>query len=128
MLTLISSSGRDWYFVGDRPSISRLVVGTRGCVITNDWRMSMARSFVGNRATSVSDRRPIVRSITVPTDWSYDQSGCQAIDRTITIVILRPIVRIVMGHDQLHDRSFDCVIRGHPQTVMRPSTTGGTIT
>ena len=34
-----------------------LAIGrTRGRAITNDWRISMARSVVGNRATSGSDR------------------------------------------------------------------------
>ena len=34
----------------------------------------MARSVVGNRATSGGDHRPIVRSITASDDRSYDQS------------------------------------------------------
>ena len=36
---------------------------TRGRAITNDWRISMERAIVGNRATSGSDQRPM-----------YDQS------------------------------------------------------
>ena len=35
----------------------------RGRSITNDWRISMARAIVGNRATNGSDQRPM-----------YDQS------------------------------------------------------
>ena len=44
----ISSSGR----------IPRLI-STYGRAITNDWRISMARAIVGNRATSGSDQRPM---------------------------------------------------------------------
>ena len=38
-------------------------ISTRGRAFTNDWRISMARAIVGNRATSGSDQRPM-----------YDQS------------------------------------------------------
>ena len=34
-------------------------ISTRGRAITNDWRISMARAIVGNRATSGSDKRPM---------------------------------------------------------------------
>ena len=181
-----------------------LTIGrTRGGAITNDWRRWMARSVVGNRATSGSDHRFFRRSIIASDDRSYDQSWCRVTDRSInrgvrrrvarTIVAscdrshnqswraatdrtinrcvrreiarpswhLRPIVRLVVPpvakscdksgqvsnsrfterdvvqrvappivrwHDQLHDQSCHCVIRDNPQLVMRPHTTGGTIT
>ena len=45
-----------------------LTIGrTRGRAITNDWRRWMARSVVGNRATSGSDHRPIVCQSLRPT-------------------------------------------------------------
>ena len=45
-----------------------LTIGrTRGRAITNDWRRWMTRSVVCNRATSGSDRRPIVRQSLRPT-------------------------------------------------------------
>ena len=52
MFAKISTSGR----------IQRSI-STRGRAIAKDWRMSMARAIVGNRATSGSDQRPM-----------YDQS------------------------------------------------------
>ena len=71
MFATIYSSGRI------RRSISK-----RGRIITNDWRITMARAIVGNRATSVSDQRPmydqLLRQTTDCTiirgDRSYDQS------------------------------------------------------
>ena len=38
------------------------LICTRGRAITNDWTISMARSIVGNHATTGSDQRPIVGS------------------------------------------------------------------
>lgn len=52
----------------------RTIGGTRGRAITNDWRRSIARSIVGNRATSGGDQRPIVRSIVATCDRSHDRS------------------------------------------------------
>ena len=92
---------------------------TRGRAITNGWKISMARSTVGNRATSSSDqrpmydqllrpkndstinrrvRRPIVRSIVASCYRAYDQSGHPTTDGTIN----RKINRIVA----LNDRSY----------------------
>ena len=68
------------------------LICTRGHAIMNDWRRSMARSIVGNCATSGSDQRPIVRSVIALDDRSYDHSGRPATDRTINRGILRWIV------------------------------------
>ena len=94
----------------------------------------MARSVVGNRATSGSDHRPIVgqslrpttdrtinhgvvgliaRSIVASGDGSRDQSWHHATDHTINHGVLRPIVRsiVVSGdrsqdHRGIYDRSY----------------------
>ena len=60
---------------------------------TPDWKSrkkkkKMARSVVGNRATSGSDHRPIVRSVIASDDLSYNQSSRPATDRTINRDIL----------------------------------------
>ena len=47
-------------------------ISTRGRAITNDWRISMARAIVGNRATSSIDQRPM-----------YDQSWHPVTEGTI---------------------------------------------
>ena len=63
----------------------------------------MSRSIVGNRASSGSDHRPIVRLIIASDDRSYDQSCCPATDRTITRAARRPIVRsLVAFSERLH--------------------------
>ena len=161
MSATISRSGRifDW----------SLAIGReRGRAISNDWRKSMARSVVGNRETSGSDHRPIVRS---SCDRLHDQSWHPATDRTINRRVRRrnerPIVAsatdstidrttvakscdksgqfasnrstdhdvigrktqpIARWHDQLYDQSSHCVFRDHPQLVVRPRETSGTIT
>ena len=52
--------------------VSHRTIGrTRGRAISNDWRRSMARSVVGNRATSGGDHRLIVRSIIASGERSY---------------------------------------------------------
>ena len=84
---------------------------TRGRAITNDWRRSMARSVVGNRATSGSYQRPIVTSVIALDDRSYDQSWRQATDRTIDRGVRRPLVRsIVASCDRSYEQSW------HPVT------------
>ena len=51
--------------------------------ITNDWRMSMARSIVGNRATSGSDQRPMYDQSWRPvTNGTINRSFHPATDRT----------------------------------------------
>ena len=71
--------GRDWAQVRPIGNVYYdLQQPTRGRAITNDWRISMARAIVGNRATSGSDQRPTdVRSVIAPDDRSYDQSWRQ---------------------------------------------------
>ena len=67
-------------------SVFLLVVGhrtigrTRGRASNNDLKRSMARSIIGNRTTSGSHNRSIVRSIAAPDDRSYDQSRNYATD------------------------------------------------
>ena len=75
----------------------------------------MARSVVGNRATSGSDHRPttdrtinrcilrpIVRAILTSCDRAYDQSWYPTTDRTINRGIQRSIIR-----SATYNRSFD---------------------
>ena len=86
---------------------------TRGCAITNDWRISMVRSIVVNRATSGSDQRPmydqllrpIARAIVASCDRAYDQSWHPTTDGTINRGIQRPIERPIVASC---DRSCDC--------------------
>ena len=60
MFATISSSGR-----------TLRSISTRGRAITNDWRISMARNIVGNRATSGSDQRsmyawrPVIKKVSL---------------------------------------------------------------
>ena len=62
MFATISSSG----CIG-RPRLAGRTIGRkRGRAIANDWRRSITRAIVRNRAISVSDHRPIIRSIGVP--------------------------------------------------------------
>ena len=111
----------------------RRSIYTRGWAITNDWRISIARAIVGNRATiaindrctiSYFNRRPSVRSIVVTVRtinregrgrW-YDQSLhhstdrisnrgiLHVADRTSTRGILGPSVGSIVAPD---DRSYD---------------------
>ena len=88
-------------------------ISTRGRAITNDWRISMARAILGNRATSGCDQRPMYDQLLHPTtdlrisrdDRSYDQSWRPATDGTINRCILRPIVE-QSWHPACH-RSYD---------------------
>ena len=75
MFATISSSGR-----------IRRSISTRGRAITNDWRISMARAIVGNRATSGGDQRPM-----------YDQLLRSTTDRTINRDGRRPMVRSIVA-------------------------------
>ena len=78
----------------------------------------MARSIVGNRATSSSDGRPIVRSIIASDDRSYYQSWSLMNDRTINRGVRRHVTRSVLASgNRLHDQSW------HPATD-RPSNRG----
>lgn len=101
----------------------RTIGGTRARAITNDWRRSIARSIVGNRATSGGDQRPIVPPIV----RSCNQSGKVVTDRTTVHEVVRQVVPpIVRSQDQLHDQSCDYLTRDHARLVVRPCATGGT--
>ena len=55
----------------------------RGRAITNNWRISMARAIVGNRATSGSYQRPMYdQSLRPATDATINRSLHRATDRT----------------------------------------------
>ena len=103
MFATISSSGRI------TSSIS-----TRGRAITDDsdWRISMARAIVGNRATSGSDHRLLYDQSWRPvTDDTINRSLHPATDRTSNCGILWPIVRALMASsDRAYDQSW------HPMT------------
>ena len=101
MFATISSSGR----------ILRSIF-TRGRAITNDWRISMARTIVGNRATSGSDQRPIYDHSWRPaTDGTINRSLHLATDRTSKRGILSPSVRsIVAPEDRWYDKSWGATI------------------
>ena len=91
-------------------------ISTRGRAITIDWRISMARAIVGNRATSGSyqrsmvrsiDRcilRPIVRAIVASCDRSYEHSWHPVTERTINRGTRRPMVRSIVA---IYNRSYD---------------------
>ncbi len=80
------------------------------------------RRLVVDQSLGATIRRTISRSIVRPIvatyDRSYDQSWHQTTDRTINRSIVRPIVRSIVR----------LPIRDHPQLVVSPCTTGGTIT
>ena len=59
----------------------------------DDWRISKARSIVGNCATSGSDQRPM-----------YDQWLRSTTDRTINRRVRRPIVRSIVTSDRAYDQ------------------------
>ena len=93
----------------------------------DDWRISMARSIVRNRAPSGSDQRPIVtagdrwydqsivRAIVASGDRSYDQSWQQKTDGTISRGVQRSIARsIVASCDRLYDISWHQTIWNRP--------------
>ena len=118
MFATISSSGR----------IPRSI-STRGHAIENDWRLSISRAIVGNRATSGSDQRPM-----------YDQSRWPATDgtthrslteRTINSGTRRRMVRSIVGgnarsHDQSQHRATDhtinhCYLRPTVRSIVAPN-------
>ena len=103
------------------------LISTRGRAITNDWRISMARAIVGNRATSGNDRRSMYdqswrpatdgrgaydQSIVASRDRSYEHSWHPVTDRTrtdgtINRWVQRPIARsIVASCDRSYDQSL----------------------
>ena len=87
MFATISSSGR----------IPRSI-STRGLAITNDWRISMTRVIIGNRATRGSDQHRC----------TINRDGRRPMVRSIDRCILRRIVRaIVTSCDRSYDRSQD---------------------
>ena len=65
----------------------RVVFGVWSYSITNDWRRSMARLIVGNRATSGIYYIPSVRTIVASDDRSSDQSWCR---ESCVTPIMRP--------------------------------------
>ena len=98
-------------------------VSTRGHAIANDWRISMARVIVGNRATCGSDQGPM-----------YDQSRWPATDgttnrslteRTINSGTRRPMVRSIVGEtlDRTINRSIvrHCYLRPIVRSIVAPN-------
>ena len=75
MFSTITSSGRRGllrFVFGCCLLVDNRTIGrTHGHAIINDWRISMVKSIMGNRATgsrpSGSNRQPIIRSI-----WATD--------------------------------------------------------
>ena len=127
----ISSSGR----------VQRSI-STRGRAITTDWRISMTRAVVGNRASCGSDQQPMYEQLLFQT--TYDQSWRPATDGTINHCILRPIVRATVAfcmwpiaralvascdrvYDQLWHPTADrrsivgCNDRLHNRRIVRPN-------
>ena len=118
--------------------------------INRSVRRQIARSFVASCDRShdqswcaTTDRtinRRVRRRITWPivtsaTDRTIGHSTNRNVVRQFTSsrsterdVVRRVSPPIVRWHDQLRDRSYHCVIRDHAQLVVRPQTTGGTIT
>ena len=71
---------------------------SRGRVITNDWRISMERTIVGNRATSGSDQRLMHDQSWQPaTDDTINRSLHPATDRTSNRGIQWPVVRALVA-------------------------------
>ena len=106
-----------------RLMIDRTIGRTRGRAIINDWRRSIARSIVGNRATTGSDHRPIVRSIYTfddrgtlrPITWSI-VACCDRSDDLLTVILSRyvhchPITMCSLS--SYHDNIVNC----HPSTI-----------
>ena len=93
---------------------------TLGRAVTNAWRISMARSIVGNRDTSGSDQQPMYdrllrptidrrvwRSIVTSCDAAYDQPLHPATDRTNNRGGRGPTVRsFVADGDRWYDQSL----------------------
>ena len=76
----------------------RRSISTRGRAIANDWRISMTRAIVGNRATSGSDQRPM-----------YDQLLRPMTDRTINRgdrIVTAGDRPIVASCDRAYDQSW----------------------
>ena len=95
-----------WHPVAEcRPTIS---CGTRRLIVDQSLGATIKRTI----------NHSIVRPIVATYDRSYDQSWHQTTDRTINRSIVRPIVRSIVR----------LPIRDHPQLVVSPCTTGGTIT
>ena len=97
---------------GTRRPIVRSIVGF------NDRSHDQSLLPTTDRAINRGTRWPIVRPIVAPDHRSYDQWWHPTTDRTINRSIVRPIVRSI-GR---------LPIRDHPQLVVPPCTTGGTIT
>ena len=104
-----------------------------------DWSFDQSCRTATDRTTDrgICDRshdqswhlRPIVRFVIPPVAKSCDKPGQFASRRTTERDVLgRMAPPIVSWHDNFHDQSCHCVIRDHPQLVVRPRTTGGTIT
>ena len=89
-------------------------ISTRGRAIKNNWRISIARAIVGNRATNGSDQRPV-----------YDQSRRPATDGTINRGVQRSIARsIVASCDRsYHHQSWHQTIYNHRIEVLNMTTT-----
>ena len=133
------SGSYDWCAIGprcDRSAIFATIsssgpirrsISTPCRAITNDWRISMARTILGNCATSGSNqrpmydqllrptidrtincdgRRPMVRSIVASCDRSFEQSWHPMTEHTINRGTRRPIVRSIVGcNDRPHGQS-----------------------
>ena len=112
LFATISSSGRI------PRSISR-----RGRAFANDWRISMARSIVGNRATCGSEFRTMYDQSWRPaTDGTINRSLPPATDRTSNRGILWPIVpSIVAPEDRWYDQWWGAKIdRTINRSIVRP--------
>ena len=102
--SIVASYEHSWYPVAE----CTISCGTRRSIVDQTWGATINRTI----------NRSIVRQIVATYDRSYDQSWHQTTDRTINRSIVRPIVRSIVR----------LPIRDHPQLVVSPCTTGGTIT
>ena len=98
--------------------IVRALVASRDRAYDQSWHRTADRTINRGATIDRTINRSIMHPIVATYYRSYSQSWHRTTDRTINRIIVRPIVRSIVR----------LPIRDHPQLVVPPCTTGGTIT
>ena len=116
----------DWLRFGQGATDRQCLLRSPVAVAYYDWSYDQSSHPATDRTTNL---QPIVRLVVPAVAKSCDKSGQVKCRHTTGCHVIRCVAPpIVRWDDQLYDQQCQCVICDHRQLLVRPRTTGGTIT